>query len=153
MSSAKELFQAEACSIMLVDEETSDLVFEVAVGEKSEDVAKQRIPAGQGIAGRVAQSGTPIFVHSAKDHPAFFGAIDQAVGFQTRNLVALPLRVKDRVIGVAEIFNAKGKPHFEEKDQPLAMALASLAAVAIDNARLYQKLSDALVTSRMSYRL
>jgi sigma-B regulation protein RsbU (phosphoserine phosphatase) len=153
MSSAKELFNAEACSIMLVDEETGDLVFEVSIGEKSEDVSKHRIPKGQGIAGRVAQTGEPIFVHSAKDHPAFYQTIDQAVGFQTRNLVALPLRIKDRVIGVAEIINAKGRPQFEERDLPLAMALASLAGVAIDNAQLYQKLSEALVTSRMSYRL
>jgi sigma-B regulation protein RsbU (phosphoserine phosphatase) len=153
ISSAKELFKAEACSIMLVDEESGDLVFEVAIGEKSEDVTKHRIPKGQGIAGRVAQTGEPIFVHSAKDHPAFYGTVDQSVGFQTRNMVALPLRSKDRIIGVAEIINALGRAHFEESDLPLAMALASLAAVAIDNAQLYQKLSDALVTSRMSYRL
>jgi sigma-B regulation protein RsbU (phosphoserine phosphatase) len=153
MSSAKDLFNAEACSIMLVEEETGDLVFEVSVGEKSEDVTKHRIPKGQGIAGQVAQTGEPIFVQSAKDHAAFYQTIDQAVGFQTRNMIAVPLRIKDRIIGVAEIINAKGRPQFEEKDKPLALALASLAAVAIDNAQLYQKLSEALVTSRMSYRL
>jgi GAF domain-containing protein len=153
MSSAKELFNAEACSILLVEEETGDLVFEVTVGAKSADVSKHRVPVGQGIAGRVAQTGAPIFVNSVKDHPEFYGGIDQAVGFQTRNMIAVPLRIKDRVIGVAEIINAQGRPHFEEKEQALAMAMASLAAVAIDNARLYQKLSDALVMSRMSYRL
>jgi phosphoserine phosphatase RsbU/P len=152
-NSAKELCNAEACSILLLDEETGDLVFEVAVGEKSADVAKQRVPVGQGIAGRVAQTGAPVLVNSVKDQPEFYGAIDQAVGFKTRNMVAVPLRIKDRVIGVAEIINAQGRSQFEEKDQALALAMASLAAVAIDNARLYQKLSDALVMSRMSYRL
>src|SRR6185437_4609792 len=102
-SSAKEVFNSEACSILLVDEETGELVFEVAVGEKSEDVTRHRIPAGQGIAGRVAQTGEPLLIRSVKDHPAFYTGIDQAVGFETRNLLALPLKVRDRVIGVVEI--------------------------------------------------
>jgi sigma-B regulation protein RsbU (phosphoserine phosphatase) len=153
MNAAKELFRAEACSIMLVDEETQELVFEVAVGEKSEDVTQHRVPPGQGVAGRVAQSGQPMVINSAKDSPYFYDRIDQSVGFQTRNLIAVPLSVRNRVIGVAEVINALGRDAFEDKDLTRAVALASQAAVAIDNARLYQKISDALVMSRMSYRL
>jgi sigma-B regulation protein RsbU (phosphoserine phosphatase) len=153
MNAAKEVFRAEACSIMLMDDETQELVFEVAVGEKSGDVTQHRIPPGQGVAGRVAQSGQPMLINSAKDSPYFYDRIDQSVGFQTRNLIAVPLSVRDRVIGVAEVINAVGRDGFEDKDLTRALALASQAAVAIDNARLYQKLSDALVMSRMSYRL
>ncbi|HXG13246.1 MAG TPA: GAF domain-containing protein [Gemmataceae bacterium] len=153
MNAAKELFRAEACSVMLVDEETGELVFEVAVGERSEDVVKHRIPPGQGIAGRVAQTGEPRIINSVKDDPDFYGKIDQAVGYTTRNMLAVPLRTKDRVIGVVEIINTQGRDKFEEKDLALAQALTNQAAVAIENARLYQKLSEALVQSRMSYRL
>jgi sigma-B regulation protein RsbU (phosphoserine phosphatase) len=153
MSSAKELLRAEACSVMLVDEDTNELVFEVAVGEKSDEVRKLRIPPGKGIAGRVAQTGEPMTVSSAKDSPHFYAGIDQTVGFATRNMLALPLRTKDRIIGVVEVINAQGRDGFDEKDLKLAQALSSQAAVAIDNARLYQKLSEALVMSRMSYRL
>jgi GAF domain-containing protein len=153
INDAKDLLNSEACSVMLLDEDTGELVFEVAVGEKSEDVTKHRIPPGQGIAGRVAQKGESLIINSVKDNPAFYGRIDQAVGYETRNMLAIPLKTKDRTIGVVEVINTRGRPTFEEKDLALATALASQAAIAIDNARMYQKLSDALVMSRMSYRL
>lgn len=153
MQSAREMFQVEACSVILVDEETGDMTFEVAVGEKGEAVAQQRIPAGKGIAGRVVQSGEPVIVSAATESPDFFSGIDQAVGFQTRNLLAVPLQVRGRTIGVVEVINTRNRAEFSAEDLSLAGALASQAAVAIDNARLYQQLSDALLTARMSYRL
>ena len=153
MESAKEMFQVEACSVILKDEETGDLIFEVAVGDRSEEVAQQRIPPGQGIAGRVVQTGEPLVVGSASDDPDFFSGVDQAVGFETRNLMAVPLQVRGRTIGVVEIINTRDRGNFGSEDLSLAGALASQAAIAIDNARLYQQLSDALVTARVSYRL
>src|SRR5688572_9304117 len=62
MSSAKDLLRAETCSIALRDEQTGELVFEMAVGTKSQEVHKQRVPAGQGIAGHVASTGEPLLV-------------------------------------------------------------------------------------------
>ena len=64
----------------------------------------------------------------------------------------MPLRVRDETIGVVEVIN-KRDGSFSEMDAELAQALANQAAIAIDNARLYAKLADAVVTSRMSYRL
>ena len=153
MQSAKEMFQVEACSVILVDDATGELVFEVAVGDRSEEVVQQRIPPGRGIAGRVVQTGEPLVVRSASDDPHFFGGVDQAVGFQTRNLMAVPLQVRGRTIGVVEIINTHNRVDFTTEDLNLAKALASQAAIAIDNARLYHQLSDALVTARVSYRL
>lgn len=153
MQSAKDMFAVEACSVILVDEETGELIFEVAVGDKSEEVAQQRIPAGKGIAGKVVQTGEPMVVSSAAEDPHFFRGVDQAVGFQTRNLLAVPLRVRGRTIGVIEIINTRNRADFSAGDLSLADALASQAAIAIDNARLYQQLSDALLTARLSYRL
>jgi GAF domain-containing protein len=67
-------------------------------------------------------------------------------------MVAVPLRVRDETIGVVEVIN-KNDGAFSETDRELAQALANQAAIAIDNARLYAKLADAVVASRMSYRL
>jgi sigma-B regulation protein RsbU (phosphoserine phosphatase) len=153
MDSAKEMFQVEACSVILVDEETRELIFEVAVGARSDQVVQQRIPPGHGIAGRVVQTGQPLLVRSASDDPHFFSGVDHAVGFQTRNLMAVPLQVRGRTIGVVEIINTLNRGDFTTEDLNLAGALASQAAIAIDNARLYRELSDALVTARVSYRL
>ena len=152
MSSAKDLFRAEACSVALLDEETGELVLEISVGEKSEEVTKQRIPRGQGIAGHVVESGEAMVINSVRDNPHFYEGIDQSVDFQTRNMLALPLKIRERTIGVVEIINTQDRDEFEAQDLKLATALTSQAAVAIDNATLYQKLADALVTSRMSYR-
>jgi len=153
MSSAKDLLDAEVSSVLLLDNESGELVFEVSLGEKSEEVVKHRIPIGQGIAGRVAQTGEPQIVDSVRENPDFYNQIDSQVGFETRNMLAIPLKVKDRVIGVVEIINKRNRAGFEAKDLELASAFTHLAAVAIDNASLYQKLSDALIQSRMSYRL
>jgi len=153
MNSAKELLRADACSVALLDEDTGELVFEVAVGEGSEEIHQQRVPSGQGIAGHVVETGELLLVNTAKDSPYFYGQIDEVTGSDTRNVLAVPLRVKERTIGVVEVINARGREGFDERDQRLAQALTSQAAVAIDNAGLYQKLADALVTSRMSYRL
>lgn len=153
MNSAKRLIRADACSVALRDEETGELVFAMAVGAKSEGVREQRVPAGQGIAGRVVQSGEPLIVNSVKDDPQFYRRIDESTGFETRNILAVPLKVRDRPIGVVEIINSQGREIFDQRDLKLAEAFTSQAAVAVDNANLYQKLAEGLVTSRMSYRL
>ena len=152
MSSAADLLDAETSSLLLLDEEANDLVIHTATGESGEQVAKQRVPAGQGIAGWVLQHNEPAIVENVKEDPRFYAAMDDATGFETRNVLALPLKVRDRIVGVVEVINKRdGK--FTDTDRELADALANQAAIAIDNAQLYAKLADAVVTSRMSYRL
>ena len=152
MSSAAELLDAETSSLLLVDEETGDLVVNVATGEPGERIAQQRVPAGHGIAGWVLEHDEATVVDDPRKDARFFAGMDQASGFETRNLLALPLRVRDRTIGVVEVIN-KREGKFSDSDTELAGALANQAAIAIDNARLYARLADAVVTSRMSYRL
>ena len=152
MSSASELLGAETSSLLLLDEEAGDLVIHVATGESGAQVEQQRVPAGQGIAGWVLEKDEVTVVDDASKDERFYKAMDEASGFQTRNMLALPLKVRDKTIGVVEVIN-KRDGSFGEQDQDLALALASQAAIAIDNARLYAKLADAVVTSRMSYRL
>jgi len=152
MSSAAELLGAETSSLLLLDEEAGDLIIHVATGEPGEPVEKQRDPAGQGIVGWVVERGEVAVVEDPKDDPRFYAGMDQASGFETRNILALPLKVRDRTVGVVEVINKRGGG-FSDTDQALAGALANQAAIAIDNAQLYAKLADAVVTSRMSYRL
>lgn len=153
MAAATELLHAETSSLLLVDEETGELTFEVATGEPGQEVVKLRVPPGQGIAGWVVQHGEPVVTDRPRDDPRFYDQIDKSIGFETRKLLAAPLTVKDRVIGVVEVINKPDGSAFSEKDLDVAMSLASQASVAIDNARLYARLTDAVVTSRLSYRL
>ena len=152
MSSAAELLRAETSSLLLLDEDAGDLIIHVATGESGEQVAQQRVPAGKGIAGWVLEQGEAAVVENPKDDPRFFPGMDEATGFETRNILALPLKVRERTVGVVEVIN-KHEGGFTDTDRELAAALANQAAIAIDNAQLYAKLADAVVTSRMSYRL
>jgi GAF domain-containing protein len=153
MKSAADLLEGESASLLLVDEETGDLVFQVATRAGDERIAGTVVPAGQGIAGWVVEHAEPAIVASPREDPRFYGGIDESSEFQTRNLVAVPLKVKDRVIGVVEVLNKREGRDFDEKDLEIALALTNQAAIAVDNARLYARLADAVVTARMSYRL
>ncbi len=153
LAEAAELLDAESGTLMMLDEGTYELSFEVVTGLTAPAVQGLRIPADQGIAGWVLTNDEPAIVNDAATDPRFYGRVDETTGFTTRSLLAIPLKIRDAPIGVVEVMNKKGGGGFTAWDQELAEALAAQAAVAIDNARLYQKLADALVTSRMSYRL
>ena len=140
MKSASELLNAETSSLLLLDD------------EPGERVERRHVPPGKGIAGAVLESGEPTVISDAKTDERFYGVMDQATGFETKNMLALPLKVRDQSIGVVEVIN-KRDGEWTDDDKDLAGALANQAAIAIDNARLYAKLADAVVTSRMSYRL
>jgi GAF domain-containing protein len=153
MQTASEMMEAETSSILVLDEDRQELVFAVATGEAGQNLGELRVPADQGIAGWVLKNGRAAIVNDVKKDRRFYAQIDRGSGFSTRSILAVPLSNRDRAIGVVEVINKKGGPGFTARDEETATALAAQAAVAIENARLYQKLADAVVESRMSYRL
>jgi GAF domain-containing protein len=154
MTSAAELLDAEASSLLLVDEDTGELVFKVLARDDEEHLSGRRLPPGRGIAGWVVDNGEPVVISNPDTDPRFYAGIDEATGVRTRSLLAVPLEVRSTVIGVVEVTNKRGDgAGFTEQDVALAVALAHQAAIAIDNARLYAQLADAVVTARISYRL
>jgi len=152
LSTATELLDAETSSLFLLDEETGDLTVEVAAGEPAESVVKQRVPAGEGVVGWVVTNGEPAVVEDPTGDDRFYHGVDEKTGFETRNLLAAPMRTRERTIGVVEVIN-KRSGAFVDRDVEVAVALAGQAGIAIDNARLYARLADAVVTSRLSYRI
>jgi phosphoserine phosphatase RsbU/P len=153
MVSATDLLDAETSSLMLVDEDTNELVIAVATGTTGPKAERQRIPIGVGIAGWTLANRQVAVVENPASDGRFFSEVGESLQFTTKNLLAVPMLVKDRAIGVVEVINKRKNAQFTERDTELAAALASLAAVAIDNANLYAQLADAVVTARMSYRL
>lgn len=131
-----EMLDAEGGSILLAD---GDLLrFEVAYGEKADELKKFTVPLGAGIAGSVAVSGKSIVLNKAGEESGIFKDIDQKIDFITRNLLCCPLRVDDRIIGVLEVVNRREKD-FHEEDLSLIEGFASQAAVAIERAQLVEK--------------
>ncbi len=147
------LLNAETSSLLLLDRETNELTFEVATGDSGEAVRELRVPADQGIVGWVLQHNDVALVADVATDQRFYRQIDTASGFQTRSVLAVPLAIRDEPIGVLEVINKRDPAGFSARDQELAVAFAAQAAVAIDNARLYRQLADAVVESRLSYRL
>ena len=153
IESVATLLDAETSSLLLLDEETNELTFAVATGESGESVRELRVPADRGIAGWVLAHNETLRIADVAGDERFYGQIDQSSGFQTRSMLAVPLAIRERPIGVIEAINKQGTGGFTERDEELAVAFAAQSAVAIDNARLYRQLADAVVESRLSYRL
>jgi len=140
-----QIMRAEASSLMLLDEEKKELVFKVALGKKGEEVKEIRIPVGCGIAGYVAERGEPLIVPDVTKDPRFFKAADEKSGFITRSIICVPLKIKDRLIGVCEAINRVGGT-FENDDIELFEAISLQIAIALENASLYKELEDLFIS-------
>lgn len=144
IEAATRLLGAEAGSLLLVDREDGKLFFEVAIGDKSREVKSFRLPRGAGIAGWVAEHAQPVLSNNVAADARFFPGVDAESGFITRNMICVPVMVKDRLIGVLEAIN-KASGDFTEDDTTILYALANQVAIAIENAQLYQaSITDSL---------
>ena len=148
LDSAVSILNCEAGSLFLVDETTDDLVFKATAGPVAQNLAGQRLTAGTGIVGEAVQSGRAVISNNVQQASTWFASTDKKTGFITRSILAVPLQVKDSVIGVMEVINRKDGLPFVEDDQNLLSAFAGQAAVAIENARLYT-LTDQELTARV----
>lgn len=142
MAQVRDYFQVDATSVALADEEAGDLVFRVAVGEAADEMIGLRMPLDQGIVGWVARSGEPLMVPETQIDKRFYSGIDDKTGFHTRAILAVPIKINDRTIGVIEVLNPAGGG-FDEDAQRLLLSVADLAAVAINNAELYDRARQA----------
>jgi len=134
--SAEQMFLCEASAIMLLDEDQEHLFFKVATGEKGGVVTKFRVKLGEGIAGWVAEKRETTLVNDVSQDLRFTGQQDQASGFKTRSVLCVPMQAGGDLIGVLEVLNKKVPPGFTDADKGLLESLASLAALAITNARV-----------------
>src|SRR5579862_3398988 len=133
---ATELLDCERASIFILDRERNELWSKVALG--SDEIL--RFQAGKGIVGRAVETGEIINVKDAYSHPQFYTAIDDQTGYHTRNLLACPLRNgHDRTMGAFEVLN-KRVGAFGPRDEAALEALASHAAIAIENVQLIGEL-------------
>jgi HD-GYP domain-containing protein (c-di-GMP phosphodiesterase class II) len=147
MELAAKTLHAEASSILMVDEHSGDLVFEVAVGEKSDQVKEIRVPKGAGIAGAVAESGKPLLIPDASKDERFFRKADEKTSFVTRNVIAVPLVARGKCIGVMEVLNRLGGGTFSHDDMELLQALGHQSAIALQNAQLFENLQESFLST------
>ena len=146
--SAVEILNCEAGSLLLVEEETGDLVFKVASGPVAADLVGKHLPTGTGLVGKAVDTRLPIIQNDVRRSKEWFDKPDEQTGFTTNDILVVPMQVKDRVSGVVEVINRRDSLPFTADDQELLMAFTSQAAVALENARLYT-LTDQSLTDRV----
>lgn len=138
MDSANRVVKAEASSILLIDETRNSLYFYVALGDKGEEVKKFTVKMGEGIAGWVAKNSKPLLVPDVQKDNRWFKDISNKIKYQTKSILCVPLKLKDKTIGVLEVINKIGGDSFSIEDQSLLETFSNLAAISIQNARSYQ---------------
>ncbi len=126
------VIKSEAGSILEVDERNQFVFFRAVVGSASERVTQFKIPMGQGIVGHVLESRCPLVVANIPENKIHLKSIEKAVGFEARNLVAIPILIRGRVYCVLELLNRVGEADFSPKDVEFLTYLCQMAAKAIE---------------------
>lgn len=137
MDRIQALMGVEASSLLLKDEERNELVFQIGLGQHGAAVKDRRMKVSLGIAGWVLNHGTPLIVPDVRQDRRFFQGVDDDTGFTTKSVLCVPLKTRDKVIGVIQVLNRPPDHVFTQDDLNLLSAIATHAATAIENARLY----------------
>lgn len=135
------LLDADAGSLLLVDPETDELFFEVATGNKGEKLKEMRLKPGEGIAGWVVQNGEPVLSNDVQGDRRFFKGADHVSTYETRSMVAVPVKSGNGIIGVLQAIN-KFDMDFTPEDMELLTSLAHQVGPAIENARMYEAMRE-----------
>lgn len=143
-----EVTDAEAASILLYDPKKDVLRFASAINdvldqEKLNLLSKGlELPMGQGVAGWVADKRTPLNVPDVRQDKRFAPVADTRSGFETKNILCVPVLHGQELLGVAQVLNSKNKPYFDDADQDLLEAFADLAAVALSRSKLKRDMEE-----------
>ncbi|MCB0287342.1 MAG: GAF domain-containing protein, partial [Calditrichaeota bacterium] len=138
MEKALGVMNAEASAVFLINAEKHVFEIPVALGDASAKFKTIEIPMDVGIAGAIAKSGEAEIIPDAYKDSRFNAKVDKETGFVTRSILAAPLKVRDKLIGVAEVINRNDGNAFDEDDLNLFSAFCRQVAMAIENARVHQ---------------
>jgi len=139
MNESERVMESEASSCMLYDETTDELYFEVALGEKAEDIKTMRLKRGTGIAWKCLEENRTLTVNDVQHEKSHYAQADEKARFVTRNLVATPMIDEGQIIGVLEVLNKRGDVPYDEQDAKILSIVAEWAGVAIAKARRIER--------------
>jgi signal transduction histidine kinase len=142
MKWAEEFIDAEASSVYELDEENNELSVRLARGEKKGAVEGLKMKVGEGIAGSVVATGKPVVIQDVSKDKRFSDKIDRLTGFTTRSMICVPLILRNRSVGALQVMNKRNREPFRQADLELLNSMAQLIAVAMENAKLYQRLEE-----------
>ncbi len=138
---AASVMRAEASSVIVLDEARGKQVFRAAVGDRADQLIGVEYDRDAGISGRVIKTGAAEIVSDVPRDGNHYAKIDELVAFHTHSLIAAPLVYKGKALGAVEVLNPLQRKTFDEADRGLSMVFANLAAIAMANAQLYDRIS------------
>ena len=140
---AMRLAKANDGSVMMLDEDTGELVFAVVHGDIEGALRGYRIRADTGIAGWVAAERQPVIANNARQDRRFSDQVDESFGFVTRSLVCVPMVARARLVGVIEVLNKQNDAPFSDADVNLLLILGNVAATALETIRVRIEMLEA----------
>jgi signal transduction histidine kinase len=135
---AAEISGAEAASILLFDDTSRQLYFQVATNMDESTRRGIVVPLEGSIAGWIVNNRQTVRITNVHNDPRFFSNVEQTTGYSTESILGIPLVTKNKIVGVLEALN-KPKGKFTDTDESMLLVLGAQAAVAIENARLFQQ--------------
>jgi len=140
MDVTTQAMQVEASSLVLIDEETNELLFHVTEGEKAKIIKTIRMKTGEGIVGWVIKEEKAVLVNDVSKDKRFFKAADKTSGFITKSILCVPMCTADKCLGAIEVLNKMNDEDFDNADRIFLEAISSQAALAIENAKLHDRI-------------
>ena len=144
---ARRLFGAAACSLALLSEDESELLYTIAAGEGADDVTGLRIPTSQGIAGWVVQAGQPIAISDLANDPRFSRELAEQTGYVPQTILAVPVETPQRMLGVISLLDRDARRPGAEQDMALLSLFADQAALALASVAGFNVLGRVLLAA------
>src|SRR3954470_22344669 len=145
MAKVAEYFKPDTWPLLMVDEAADELYFAIAVGDGAGALKTVRLHVGEGIAGWVAKNGEALVVPDVYNDVRFAKRIDEMTKWQTRSIICIPLKAKQRVLGVIQLINVP-MSSFTDSEMFFLRAICDYAAIAIDNARSVERIQELTIT-------
>ncbi len=149
MKEVKKFFDPENWSLLRYDESSNHLYFIIIEGIDPKEVEQIKLDLGEGVAGYVAKNKKPLLVNNASASKHFTDIVDKATGFETESIIAVPCIRHDKVYGVIELINHSVKS-FTDEDKIILTSIADYAAIAFENAFLYENALNRSLTDPLT---
>ncbi len=138
-----DLLDVKIVSIMMVDAEAECLKMSAYKGpSRSKKVRDAKIKVGEGVAGHVAMTGEPLLINDIESAPKFSQSNWGEKVYSTKSLLTVPIKLKDKVIGIVNINNKTDGSEFNDNDKNILTTISNQVAVSIDNFKLYTEIAE-----------
>lgn len=141
---ARAIFGAKAASVFLLDDAADELVFEAVAGEGEDELIGMRFPAGTGIAGWVLTTRQPLVIDDLAADTRFSRQAAESTGYVPKNMMAVPLLVEERALGVLEVLDRPPETRVRLAEVDLLGLFANQAAIALDLLQRARRAREAL---------